>query len=172
MGWWYRAGGAAVAAMLAAGILGGCGSPRMAATVRPPTPTPTERQLITTLAQRAIGTVAQSVSATYSAADGTVIVTATVAWMTDVSAAQEQVKTICFRAQAALWTSGIALSRVTVIVLGPLIDLYADRSMGPYGTAVLTAANAAKFTWASLSADGAWEAYDNVFLRLAFNDAG
>ncbi len=150
------------------------------ATPGPPTPTPTaQERIFITLVQQAVGNLAQDVGATYSAADGTATVTVVGPWSappvtdSDVSAAHEQVKTICFRAQKALWTStsGIRLRQVTITVIGPIIDQYAERVPGAYGAAVLTAATAAQFHWDSLSPDGAWQEYDNVYLRPDYNGA-
>ncbi len=134
-----------------------------------------QERLISSLAQQAIGSLAQRVEATYRVGDETAQVTATVAGLVprtpaDISAAQERVKIMCFRAQEALWTSanGIPLHEVTVTVLGPVIDDYGDKMTAAYGAAVLTAATAARFHWDSLSPDTAWEDYDNVYLAVRF----
>lgn len=165
----------ALAALMA--LLAGCGSSAPRAGSSPaPTPTPTPADPITALVLRALGGPTQQVTTTSSAADHTVTVTITLvgakvpASDADVSAAQERIKTICFQAQRALWTSGMPLRQATVTVLGPALDAYADLSIQPYGTAVLTAATAAKLGWSSIGADAAWNDYDNVWLRPSFED--
>lgn len=162
---------ATLMAAIAVITLVGCGG-IPAATLAQPTATPTTAQRVAALAQNAIGKLAHPVTASFNTTEEAATVTATVAWISDVATAQEQVKVVCFRAQVALWTSGVPLRKVTVVVQGPLIDLYADRTTGPYGSAVLTSSTAAKLGWSHLTADSAWMAYDYVFLRSAFNDAG
>lgn len=140
-----------------------------------PTATAQERLFASTVTQ-AIGSLAQDMLVTYDAGHQSVTVAVTVGGIvpnTDaaIGAAQEQVKTICFRAQHALWTSGTAFRQVTITVTGPILDQYADLTTGAYGAAVLTAATVGNFAWASLTPDLAWGKYDNVFLRPAYNDA-
>ena len=147
------------------------------ATAGPPTPTPTaQERLFTSLAQQAIGDPSVSVQATYDAAARSVTVTTTLGGTVpntppDIAIAQERVKTVCFRAQEALWTSGTALSKVTVTVSGPILDQYAEAMTAAYGAAVMSTATAKRFTWSSLTPDAAWEKYDNVYLRPDYNDA-
>jgi hypothetical protein len=88
----------------------------------------------------------------------------------DISAAQERVKIICFRAQKALWasTSAIPPREVIITVLGQMIDDYGDKITAAYGAAVLAAATAARFHWDSLSPDTAWEDCGNVYLAVRF----
>lgn len=163
----------ALAALVA--LLAGCGSPATH-TAPPPSPMPTASDPVSALVQRALGSLARQVTTTSSAADQSVTVTVTGPWSkvpaadADVSAAQEQVKSICFQAQRALWTSGMSLRLATVTVLGPALDAYADLTIQPYGTAVLTAATAAKLEWSSLGTDAAWERYDNEWLRPSYED--
>lgn len=134
-----------------------------------PTATPTTQQRVAALAGRAIGNLAQHVETTYDAGSQTIKVTATVGAFPNVSTAQERVKVICFRTQEALWTSGISLREATVTVLGPLLDDYGDSITDAYGVADLMTATAARFEWGTLSADGAWNTYDRVWLRQSYD---
>jgi hypothetical protein len=86
-----------------------------------------------------------------------------------IAAAQERSKVLCFQAQQAVWTSGVALSAATVAVVGPWLDPYAGLTTTPYASAHLTAQTAATFVWATLSPDSAWGKYDATFLRPGFN---
>jgi hypothetical protein len=121
------------------------------------------------LARQAIGRLALRVATAYDAGADSVRVSATVGWGSDIATSQEQVKTICLRAQAALWTSGFAPRQVTVLVLGPVYDDYGDATTDTYGTALLTASTAARFDWRGVNPDSAWEAYDVVFLRPTYH---
>ena len=172
---------AALAVMLA-----GCASP--SSTSAGPTATPTAQQHIAALAQHAIGSESQhaTVAAAFGApsagtptsgttlgasgAGDTSVVTVTVTLAGKVpapqaiGATQERVKTICFQVQRALWTSSTPLTDVTVQVIGPIYDDYADLVSASYGAAVLKAPAAATLDWASLSPDAAWDVY-GVWLR-------
>lgn len=85
-----------------------------------------------------------------------------------IAASQEAVKMVCFRAQRALWASGIALRQVTVTVQGPILDDFFDLISDWYGGSRLTAPVAAALDWQSAGADGAWDRYDQVWLRTAY----
>lgn len=147
------------------------------ATANPLTPTPTATEArLETLVRQAVGSGPQQVQAVYHAAAGELninlaligtIPTAPAA----VSAMQEQVKVLCFEAQRAVWSSGLTpLSQVTVTVVGPIMDQYAELETQAYGAAVLKAATERGFSWSTLSPDGAWGAYDNSYLRPAYYD--
>lgn len=117
---------------------------------------------------------AQAVQIAYDAQAASVTVTVTVGGavpLTDqqISAAQELTKTLSLREQQAMWGSGVSLKDVKVMVFGPTQDEYANIIAQPYGSAVLDAATAARFVWASLSADSAWDHYDSVYLRPTFD---
>lgn len=146
-------------------------------TPRPPTPTPTARELaLAALERQALGKLVEDVQVTYDVGTRSVQVNTTVGGSvpnddSTIAAAQEQVKTICFRAQAAMWNSGTSFSQVAITVAGPILDQYAQATNGAYGAAVLTAATVKRFTWNSLTPDTAWGMYDNVFLRPDYNDA-
>jgi len=86
-----------------------------------------------------------------------------------IAAAQERSKVLCFEAQHAIWTSGVALKAVTVAILGPYLDPYDGLTTQPYASTYLTARTATTFTWAKLSADSAWGKYDSTFLRQGFD---
>ncbi|HEX6796394.1 MAG TPA: hypothetical protein VF116_01630 [Ktedonobacterales bacterium] len=180
---WALALLAALAVMVA-----GCAS--ASSTSAGPTATPTAQQRIATLARHAIG--GESQHATVTAAFGspgagagtptsgttlgaggagdTSAVTVTIALKGKVpapqaiGATQERVKTICFQVQRALWTSTTPLAVVTVSVVGPIYDDYADLVSGSYGAAVLKAPSAARLDWANLSPDAAWDVY-GIWLR-------
>ena len=136
-----------------------------------------------TLARRAcdaLGNLAQSaqslqsVQMAYDAQTASVTVTVTVGGavpLTDqqINTAQELTKAISLREQQAMWASGVTLKEVKVMVFGPTQDEYANIVAQPYGSAVLAAATAATFAWASLSADNAWNRYDSVYLRPTFD---
>lgn len=109
----------------------------------------------------------------YKAADRSATVTMTIAGRVpispaDIAAAQERGKTLCFQAQRAAWVSGVALSAVTVVVVGPYMDPYAGLTTAPYAATYLTGRTAASFAWANLSPDSAWGKYDSTFLQSGF----
>lgn len=142
----------------------------VAATVCPTPSTGATQDMLALRACQAIGNLAETVQATYNAQDASVKVTVKVGGKVpdadnEVSAAQEMTKTICLRAQKAMWTSGVTLKEVTVTVLGPIQDEYANIVEGAYGAAVLDVATAKQLDLASLSAATAWDKYNNVFLR-------
>jgi hypothetical protein len=110
----------------------------------------------------------------YTAADRTAMVTVTIAGLVPttpaaIAAAQERSKVLCFQAQQAVWTSGVALSAATAAVVGPYLDPYEGLTTAAYASAQLTARTAATFAWAKLSPDSAWGKYDSTFLRPGFN---
>jgi hypothetical protein len=133
----------------------------------------TPQQRLATLARRSLSGRPSRVVTAYDAQAVTASVQVTLDMGVprtpqDITAAQEQVKTLCFEAQHALWTSGIGLHAVTVQVLGPIYDDFFDKLTDWYGGAKLTAAAAAALSWSSLGADSAWTAYDQVWLRPSY----
>ena len=86
-----------------------------------------------------------------------------------ISAAQERVKVLCFQIERALWTSGIPVQDVTVTILGPVFDDYFDQVTSWYGTAALAAAAAAQVDWHSVSADQAWAMFARTLLRVDYD---
>jgi hypothetical protein len=112
----------------------------------------------------------QQSETTYDAQSQVVKVTGTLGGNVPVTAsavasAHERTKALCFRVQRALWMSGITLREVTVFVRGPTFDDYGNQYVDSYGTAVLGAAGAGRFSWDTLGADNAWAQYDAVWLR-------
>jgi hypothetical protein len=136
--------------------------------------------LLAALAQQHLRGLAQQVTASYDAGAQSVTVTAVINVSHipnlpgDITAAQEQTKTVCYRLQEALWTSrgmsGLALRQVTAIVVGPILDQYAYLTTSAYGTAVLTAP-VGHISMGRPHPDVAWEKYDNVFLATSYNEA-
>lgn len=125
-------------------------------------------------ARQAIGTLARKVAVQWDAAARTATITITVAGRVpltsqQVAAAHELVKLICYKAAAALWSSGVALGAVTLLVLGPMQDAYANIITDWYGVATLKASSAQRIQWASVSADTAWNLYDQQMLRATFD---
>jgi hypothetical protein len=87
-----------------------------------------------------------------------------------ISAAHEQVKVLCFQVERALWTSDISLQDVTVTILGPVFDDYYDQVISWYGTADLAAKAAAHVDWRRVSADQAWTSiFARTLLRVDYN---
>lgn len=125
------------------------------------------------LAHQALGASASRVETTYDARAHVLTLVATIEGVVprtpaEIAAAQERSKALCFQAQRTMWTSGIALSRVAVTILGPMLDDYADIINGPYGAAALDAPTAAHFDWTRLSADAAWDRYNSAYLPPAY----
>ncbi|HEX6800612.1 MAG TPA: hypothetical protein VF116_23065 [Ktedonobacterales bacterium] len=146
-------------------------------TPNPLTPTPTTSEArINALVRQAVGTAPLQIQTVYQSTSGQIEVTLTLGGTVptsdaDVSAMQERVKTLCFEAQRAVWAGGLlSLSQVTITVVGPIMDQYAELETQAYGAAVLKAATEQRFTWSTLSPDGAWGAYDNTYLRPAYYD--
>lgn len=176
----------ALALLAALTIAAGCAS--ASSTSAGPTATPTAQQRIAALARHAIGSESQHATVTAAfgststgtpssgttlgasgAADTSVVtVTITLAGKVPapqaIGATQERVKTICLQVQRALWTSSTPLTDVTVQVIGPIYDDYADLVSASYGAAVLKAPAAARLDWAGLGPDAAWDVY-GVWLR-------
>lgn len=176
----------ALALLAALAVVAGCAS--TSSTRAGPTATPTAEQHIAALAQHAIGSESQHATVTAAfgapstgtATSGTTlgtggtadtsVVTVTISLKgkvpapQEIGATQERVKTMSFQVQRALWTSGMPLTVVTVSVVGPIYDDYADIVSGSYGAAVLKAPAAARLDWASLGPDAAWDVY-GIWLR-------
>src|SRR5258708_17764490 len=152
-------------------VVSGCATTHSAQTA---TATPaTVQGRLELIARQALGDAVHDLAATYDTQDEALELTATLAGSVprteaDIQAAQEHVKLLCLRAQQAEWTSGNPLRSVTVTILGPTLDDYADVTTGPYGAAVLTSATAAALAWGSLSADSAWQRYDRVWLAPTY----
>lgn len=182
---------ALAAGMTLAVALGGCtpfagGSGAAGATpaAAQPSPTPTTQEQLAQRVDLAVwGLGVQKLETVYDAPHATASVTITLGGATPntdtkVSAAQELTKAFCLMAQQALWTSGVPLDAVTVTVRGPIQDPYAGAIVDVYGTAVIGARAARAVKWgggltasgspAGVSADDAWRAYDQVFLRQNF----
>lgn len=140
-----------------------------------PTPTTTEAR-INALVRQAAGSDPLQIQTVYQTASGQIAVTLTLGGTVptsdaDVSAMQERVKTLCFAGQRAVWAGGLpSLSQVTITVVGPIMDQYAELETQAYGAAVLKASTERRFAWSALSPDGAWGAYDNTYLRPAYYD--
>lgn len=129
------------------------------------------------LARRACqsaGNQALSVQTVYSAHDGIVKITVTVGGAVpltkqQIGVAEEMTKSICRQEQQAIWASSVSLEHVTVTVMGPTQDEYADIVAQVYGSVRLDAPTATNFDWANLSADSAWDRYNTVYLRPTFD---
>src|SRR6185437_8632035 len=125
-------------------------------------------------AQQAIGSLGQQVAATYDASAEAATVTVTVSGrvpLTDaqIAAAHALVMQICYFAEPALWSSGVPLREVTLIVLGPMLDEYDDIISNWSGIAVVKAGSARRIYWARLSPDAAWYLYDQHILRTSYD---
>ncbi len=173
----------ALAACIAASVMvAGCspfaggngGSAQATAPAGPATPTPAiQGQLARAVYLNIWGLGVQKLETAYDAQHTTVKVTITLGGTipnTEVkaSAADELTKAFCLMAQQAVWTSGAQLAEATVTVQGPIQDEYADTIVDAYGVAVVEAPTAQRITWATVSADNAWQDYDRVFLRESF----
>jgi hypothetical protein len=135
----------------------------------PPTPTPTAlEQRLTALVQPAVGALAYDVTVRFDQANAIASVTATVNQQSTIPATQELVKTVCFRAFAALWSSGQTFKEVSIAVLGLFQGDFGDHTLQVYGSADVTAQTAARLKWASLTPDSAWSAYTDVFLASSY----
>jgi hypothetical protein len=155
----------------ASGPAAGAG-PQAAATATLPPNAPSQDRL-DRLAHQALGAAASHMETTYDARAHALALVVTLDGVvprtpTEIAAAQERAKALCFQAQRTMWTSGIAMSRMSVTVLGPMLDDYADIISGPYGAAALDAPTAAHFDWAHLSADAAWDRYNSVYLAPTY----
>jgi hypothetical protein len=151
--------------LAALAVVAACGASPGArgATPIPSTPSTISGRLAA-LVDGAVAGLVQGATTIYHADVRSVQVDATVGRQADTGAAQQRAETICFRAQRALWTSGIALSEVNVVVLGPEQGDFGDVVTGAYGAADLKAATAAHLDWSALAPQTAWTHYDGVFL--------
>ncbi len=157
---------------VAIALLSACAGGNMSGTQQSPG-TPTTQDALTSRLQHAVGTRATRVTLTYDAVQQSIETTVTVGGpvartSTEINASQERVKALCFQAQQALWTSGVALREVKVTILGPVYDDYYDLVTEWYGGADLKAATAQQFNWRTLDADSAWSRYDVVWLRVDY----
>jgi hypothetical protein len=185
-----RAACGALLGMVALGLLLGCapahgtgatvGATHATAPTSTALPCPTATETASAPQQRLAAAVAAIVGpvpcldTAYSAADRTAMVTVTIPGLVPttpaaIAAAQERSKVLCFQAQQAVWTSGVALSAATVAVVGPYLDPYVGLTTAPYASASLTARTAATFAWATLTPESAWGKYDATFLRPGFD---
>lgn len=188
MGSTHRIGGARAALVVAFVVLGSLtacattkSAPRQVASKTvagcPVAATTSTQDTLTGRACDTIGRLpqlTQSVQTAYNGQTASVTVTVTLGGAVpltgqQISAAQEMTKSISLLEQQAMWGSGVSLKGVKVMVFGPTQDEYANIIAQPYGSAVLDAATAASFVWANLSADGAWDRYDSVYLRPTFD---
>ncbi|HKB46115.1 MAG TPA: hypothetical protein VKC57_00350, partial [Ktedonobacterales bacterium] len=116
-------------------IVSGCATTHSAQTA---TATPaTVQGRLSLIARQALGDAAHDLAATYDTQGEALELTATLTGgvprtEAEISAAQEHVKLLCLRAQQAEWTSGNPLRSVTVTILGPTLDDYANVTTGPY----------------------------------------
>ena len=144
------------------------GAPTPSATNIPAT---TEGRLTLDVRQ-AVGAAATAVALTYTPATGEISVNITLvwkpAWKLDFKQAQAQAMTVCFAAQRALWTSGVALQQVTVTALGQAPDDYDNLITAAYAAATLTSAHASAIVWSASTPFDAWPRYDNTFLRPTY----
>ncbi len=144
-------------------------SPQITAT---PTVPATIAGFLALRARQAVGTVAKQVDVTYQATDQTAAVNIMLvwspAWKTDFSLAQAKAKLACYQAQTALWTSGVPLSKVTVLVQGQALDDYSSVITSAYAEADITAQHAKGVAWSTISAEQAWTLYDQTFLRPTY----
>lgn len=137
----------------------------------PPTTTVAGRLAART--QQALGSVGRIVDAAYDTSKQAATITIGVAGgvpNTDakVAAAHALVQLICSRAFPALWSSGEPLREVTVIVVGPMQDEYADIITDWYGVAVVTATTAQHIPWSSSTPTSEWGMYSQAMLRTSF----
>ncbi len=160
---------AAMAMVTLLSALVGCAGKDAAGQHTASAPPTTTQGKLTLRAQQAIGSAAKSVELTYDQAKATANVMVTLvwspAWKVHFSQAQAVAKAACFKTEAALWTSGIPMSAVTVTVLGQALDDYGEIITGAYAAVTLTSAHASAVSWATSTPDAAWASYDESFLR-------
>ena len=186
----FRRWSAPLLAMMGILALTGCASVTANGTDTGPTPTPVlvhlptatpiatpsdpvGQELLTT-AQGAVGSAARSVGVTYDARAQSLTATVTITGavpLTDpqIAAAYARVKTLCFQEMNGLWSSGLPLRQVMVIIQGPTKDEYNVTVNEWYGIVVVKEATARRFSWASATPESAWKAYDQTFLREMFD---
>jgi hypothetical protein len=143
-------------------------------TVPTPATTLTIPDRISTAAEQATCNQLHDLTAIYQQAGEAAQITGTISGViprtsSQISAAQERVKALCFQIERALWTSGIPVQDVTVTILGPVFDDYFDQIISWYGTAALAAKAAAQVDWHSVSADQAWDMFAQTSLRVDYD---
>jgi phage-related tail fiber protein len=134
---------------------------------------PAAQAQLTILVGQASGHLLGNIQAVYQLAGEKASITGTVSSAvprtpSQISSAQEKVKTLCFQIQRALWNSRIALQEVTVTILGPVFDDYFDQIISWYGTASLEASSAAQIDWRGLGVDAAWNRFQRTQLRVDY----
>lgn len=166
-----------IGALVIGAVVAGCAPLGASAEHHAATPAPTFPPTVAGgLAARvyhAVGGLAHTVDVTYDTQKQAANVTLTVTGLvpnTDarVATAYALVKTLTFKAMPVLWSSGVELREVTLIVLGPIQDEYDDIINDWYGVVVVEAATAQRIAWASATADTAWSMYDQNNLRYQF----
>jgi hypothetical protein len=170
-----RSGRASVFAALALAVwlaLGGCAS-SPSTSAQTPTPATPQGHLSARIDQILAGSHAtQQISS--NEMQRTLAVTITLSdpvprFAPDILRTQEHVKSLCFQIQRSVWTTrDLSPTQVTVAVLGPIYDDYAELITRGYGGAILSSARASQLAWASLDADSAWGYYDQTWLSSEF----
>ena len=170
----------AAALIVVCGAVSGCAGPSTTSaratstTTIAPTPTfpATTEGRLTLRARQAVGAAAQQVSVRYQSAVGVAVVNITLVWQpgwkTNFSQAQAAAKLACYQTQAALWTSGIPLNKVTTLVLGQALNDYAEVITSVYAEADLSAQHGRVISWSTINSEQAWTRYDNEFLRPTY----
>jgi hypothetical protein len=125
---------------------------------------------------RIVGTAAspfsQRIATGYNASTHRAKITLTIGAAPDVATAQARVMTLSFQVQRAVWASNSAphdLHEVTVIVLGPIRDDYANIIEDAYGVSDLLAPTATTLAWSTLTPQSAWSQYDSTWLRPSYS---
>lgn len=127
-----------------------------------PTPKPTATLTASQRVQKLVSdnaSDAKSIKTTYTGND--VEVNITLNEQLDQSDARSTIQQNCFQIEQALWTGHIAkLDDVNIAFSGPATDKFGNVVTVPYGECDLGHASAAKFNWAGLTQQSAWQAYD------------
>lgn len=134
---------------------------------------PTGQALLKT-ARGAVGSAASSVGITYDRSAESLSVTVTISGdlpltETQIAAAHTRIKTLCLQEMSGLWSSGLPLRQATVVILGPTKDEYNAIINQLYGYAVVNESTARRVSWASVTPESAWSAYDQSYLRPEFD---
>ena len=144
-------------------------TPRTSAT---PTVPATTTGILTQRVREALSMAVKQVNVAYSATTGAAVVNVTLVWSPSwrdhFNLAQTQAQTVCYQAQAALWTSHTPLTKVTVIVLGQALDDYADVITSAYAAVDITTQHANSVDWSTITPEKAWTLYDHEFLRPTY----
>lgn len=141
-----------------------------------PTPTPTPKPV--KLSDRATGIangtthIGTNIAAAFASDTGTLTVAEYLDTNKQISSSSIifSIKQDCFAIQQALWQAHLkGVSSVELDITAPLQDKFGNVQKGQLASCLLTAQTASHFNWGNLTADMAWQDYDQASYLPSLN---